>query len=109
MSTTAPAQNLNNHQKIRVHVEGFNFDGQPDSTTAISAASTNASNATAAVASDDPRAVDITGVLANTSCNVEVTIAGAPTNEKLIIPINVSAAPNLAHVAFLSADAPTLK
>lgn len=109
MSTTAPTQNINNHQKVRVHVEGFDFDGQPDTADSLSVASTNTSVASAAIAPDDPRAIDITSGNLVASCNVEVQIAGAPTNEKLIIPVNVAAAPNLAHVAFLSADAPTLK
>jgi hypothetical protein len=104
---TAPTQNINTHQKVRVHVTAFDFDGQLDTTSVLTAASTNSSNATASIAPDDPRAVDI--VAGNNVSNVNIIVNSPVGGTSLTIPVAISAAPNLAHVDFASADPPTLK
>ncbi len=104
---TSPTQNINTHQKIRVHVAAFDFDGQPDSTSALTVASTNPSNATAAVAADDPRAIDITA--GNNVATVNIIVNSPVGGQSLTIPVSVSAAPNLAHVDYASSDPPQLK
>ncbi len=106
---TAPPQAINTHQKIRVHVNAFNFDAAPDPTSTLGVSTTNATVATAVVASDDPRAIDITAGDIVASCNVLVTEPGALAPGTLTIPVNVSAAPNLARVDYVSSDPPTLK